>query len=130
MEECPEQYGVTLVFQNPRHDKTSEFIMKEISIDKEHVLHISEVNEEIKFITKGELGTSIVTCRQKFDVDKPEESVVIEMNEPIRGTFSLKLINSVTKAACLSDRVSFLREMPSVVEYKIVQTGYAREGSG
>ncbi|BAT80542.1 hypothetical protein LR48_Vigan07g001300 [Vigna angularis] len=175
VEECPEPEGVSLVFQNPRHDKTSEFRMKEISIDKEwllHPLHIPEVEhhsiletenlatlkmpslvfqricseladigdsgsvlvtikvteEAIKFKTKGELGTSIVTCSQKFDVQKPEESVVIEMNEPVRVKFSLKLINSVTKAASLSDRVTinFLREMPSVFEYKIAQTGYAR----
>ncbi|KAK7371866.1 hypothetical protein VNO80_05232 [Phaseolus coccineus] len=81
-----------------------------------------------KFSTKGELGTSTIVCRQNLDVDKPEEAVVIEMNETVSMTFSLRLINSFTRAAPLSNTVtiSFVSEMPSVFEYKIAETGYAR----
>jgi len=58
-----------------------------------------------------------------------EEAIVIEMNETVSVTFSLRLINSFARGAeSLSETVdiNFLRDKPSVVEYKIAQTGYAR----
>lgn len=59
---------------------------------------------------------------------QPEEAVVIEMNETVSVTFSLRLINSFTKTAplCNTVTISFVSEMPSVFEYKIAETGYVR----
>ncbi|KAL9316791.1 hypothetical protein ACSQ67_017792 [Phaseolus vulgaris] len=59
---------------------------------------------------------------------QPEEAVVIEMNETVSVTFSLRLISSFTKTAplCNTVTISFVSEMPSVFEYKIAETGYAR----
>ncbi|XP_027941817.1 proliferating cell nuclear antigen-like [Vigna unguiculata] len=90
---------------------------------------IEEKGKTVKFITKGELGTSMVVCRHNVDVDRVEEAIVIEMNETVSVTFSLRLINSFARGAeSLSETVdiNFLRDKPSVVEYKIAQTGYAR----
>ncbi|CAJ1971560.1 unnamed protein product [Sphenostylis stenocarpa] len=91
-----------------------------------------------EFSSKGELGTSIIVCReQNFDVNKtdgfmsciqPEEAIFIEMNETASLTFSLMLMNSFTTAAPFTDTitVNILKDMPSMVEYKIGEMGYAR----
>ncbi|KAK6646145.1 hypothetical protein PHAVU_L010543 [Phaseolus vulgaris] len=89
---------------------------------------IKITDKSAKFSTKGEHGISTIICRQNLDVDKPEEAVVIEMNETVSVTFSLRLINSFTKTAplCNTVTISFVSEMPSVFEYKIAETGYVR----
>ena len=59
---------------------------------------------------------------------QPEESTIIEMQEPVSLTFALRYMNSFTKASPLSDQVtiSLSSELPVVVEYKIAEMGYIR----
>jgi len=40
-------------------------------------------------------------------VDKPEEMVVIDMQEPVALTFALRYLNSFAKATPLSNQVPF-----------------------
>ena len=44
-------------------------------------------------------------CRAHSSVDKPEESVRIDMEEPVALTFALRYLNSFAKAAVLSPQV-------------------------
>ena len=59
---------------------------------------------------------------------QPEQSTIIEMNEPVSLTFALRYMNSFTKATSLSETVaiSLSSELPVVVEYKIAEMGYIR----
>lgn len=59
---------------------------------------------------------------------QPEDSTVIEMNEPVSLTFALRYMNSFTKATTLSEvvTISLSSELPVVVEYKIAEMGYIR----
>lgn len=59
---------------------------------------------------------------------QPEESIVIDMNEPVSLTFALRYMNSFTKATPLSSTVtiSLSSDLPVVVEYKIAEMGYVR----
>ncbi|KAG5028797.1 hypothetical protein AAZX31_05G088700 [Glycine max] len=66
--------------------------------------------EGVKFSTKGDIGTTNIVCKQNNFVDKPEEAIVIEMNEPLSNTITISLSN----------------EPPFVVEYKIAKMGYVR----
>ena len=43
-----------------------------------------------------------VLCRAHSNVDKPEENVTIDMQEPVALTFALRYLNSFAKASVLS----------------------------
>ncbi|CAE6019947.1 unnamed protein product [Arabidopsis arenosa] len=82
---------------------------------------ISVTKEGVKFSTAGDIGTANIVLRQNTTVDKPEDAIVIEMNEPVSLSFALRYMNSFTKATPLSETVtiSLSSELPVVVEYKL-----------
>ncbi|KAF8409622.1 hypothetical protein HHK36_005700 [Tetracentron sinense] len=47
--------------------------------------------EGVKFSTKSEIGSANIVFRQNSTVDKPEESTIIEMQEPVSLTFALRI---------------------------------------
>lgn len=53
---------------------------------------------------------------------------MVEMQEPVSLTFALRYLNSFCKATNLSTTVtlSMSKELPVVVEYKILDVGYIR----
>eukprot|EP00899_Mesostigma_viride_P007736 jgi/Mesvir1/16964/Mv15812-RA.1 len=89
---------------------------------------ISVNKDGVKFSTTGDIGNANITCRQNTSVDKPEEQITIELQEPVSLTFALRYLSSFTKATSLSDTVtlSMSTELPVVVEYSIENLGYLR----
>ncbi|GLT37660.1 hypothetical protein SLA2020_119640 [Shorea laevis] len=89
---------------------------------------ISVTKEGVKFSTRGDIGTANIVLRQNTTVDKPEDSTIIEMHEPVSLTFALRYMNSFAKATPLSNQVtiSLFSDMPVVVEYKIAEMGHHR----
>ncbi|KAM0949466.1 putative proliferating cell nuclear antigen, PCNA [Dioscorea sansibarensis] len=89
---------------------------------------ISVTKEGVKFSTRGDIGNANIVCRQNTTVDKPEDSTIIQMKEPVSLTFALRYMNSFTKATSLSSSVaiSMSSDLPIVVEYKIADMGYLR----
>lgn len=89
---------------------------------------IGVTKDGIKFSTSGDIGSANVTCRQSSSVDKPEDSVLIDLNEPVTLTFALRYLNSFAKATPLSPMVtlSMSRELPVVVEYRMADMGHIR----
>ncbi|RVW56643.1 Proliferating cell nuclear antigen [Vitis vinifera] len=89
---------------------------------------ISVTNEGVQFSTRGDIGTANIVCRQNINVDKPEESTVIEMSQPVSSQFPLRYMNSFTKATPLSNTVtiSLTSELLLAVEYTIAEMGYIR----
>lgn len=65
---------------------------------------------------------------QSASVDKPEEAVIIEMQEPVTLTFACRYLNSFTKASPLSAQVqlSMSADVPLVVEYAVQDYGHIR----
>jgi len=59
---------------------------------------------------------------------QPEETVHIELEEPVSLTFALRYLNFFTKATGLSGQVtlSMTPDIPLVVEYPIEEVGYVR----
>jgi proliferating cell nuclear antigen len=150
---------VTFMFESPNQEKISDFELKLMDIDSEHLgipdtdyqavvkmpsaefqricrdlssigdtAVISVTKDGIKFSTTGDIGAANVTCRQNASVDKEEEAVVIELQEPVSLTFALRYLNSFTKATPLSTQVtlSMSKDLPVVVEYRIADMGYVR----
>ncbi|CAH2060133.1 unnamed protein product [Thlaspi arvense] len=102
-------------------------ICKDLSTIGDTVV-ISVTKEGVKFSTAGDIGTANIVLRQNTTVDKPEDAIVIEMNEPVSLSFALRYMNSFTKATPLSETVtiSLSSELPVVVEYKVAEMGYIR----
>ncbi|CAG0890988.1 unnamed protein product [Darwinula stevensoni] len=150
---------VTFMFESKNGDKISEYEMKLMNLDQDHLgipetdyacvikmpsgefaricRDLSQFGESmviacskngIKFSTSGDIGTGNVKLAQTSSVDKEEEAVIIEMQEPVTLTFACKYLNNFAKATPLSPVVSLSLspDVPLVVEYKIEDIGYVR----
>lgn len=84
--------------------------------------------EGVKFAAQGDIGSGSVTLRSHTDVDKPDQSVAIELSEPVHLTFSLKYLENFCKASGLSGqvKVSLSAEVPLLVEYTLANNSYLR----
>lgn len=82
---------------------------------------IEASKDGIKFSCTGDIGNGSVTLRSHTNVEKEEESVQIELNEPVALTFSLKYMVNFCKATSLSStvRLCLSNEVPLLVEYQI-----------
>lgn len=150
---------VTFMFESQNQEKVSDYEMKLMNLDQEH-LGIPETDyscvvrmpslefaricrdlaqfgesviicctkEGIKFSASGDVGSANIKLAQTSSVDKEEESVIIEMQEPVILTFACRYLNSFTKATPLSPQVqlSMSADVPLVVEYRIQDLGHIR----
>lgn len=91
-------------------------------------VQLSVTKDGIKFGASGDIGTAEITCRQNTSVEKEEERVVIELNEPVALTFALRYFNSFAKATPLSPQVclQLSKSLPVVVEYRIESMGHLK----
>jgi proliferating cell nuclear antigen len=82
---------------------------------------ISVSKEGIKFASSGDLGTGSIMLKHNVAVDKEDESVVVDMQEPVELNFALRYLNMFTKATSLGPTVtlSMSPDVPLVVEYPI-----------
>lgn len=80
---------------------------------------IEATKEGIKFSCQGDIGSGAVTLRSSNNVEKPELSTTIELQEPVSLTFSLKYLVNFCKASGLSNTVSLSlsSEVPLLIEY-------------
>jgi proliferating cell nuclear antigen len=88
-----------------------------------------QVNKEgIRFSASGEVGSGNVMLRQSSNVDMNDEATIIEMQQPVHLTFSLKYLSMFAKTTPLCSRVSLCMsdEVPLLVEYKIEDIGHIR----
>lgn len=150
---------VTFVFESPNAEKVSDYEMKLMDLDTEHLgipetdyscviklpsaefqricRDLSQIGESVvicctkegvRFSANGDLGTGNIKLAQTATIDKEEEAVIIDMQEPVTLTFALRYLNFFTKATPLSSQVclSMSADVPLVVEYKIAEMGYIR----
>ncbi|XP_032612068.1 proliferating cell nuclear antigen-like [Hylobates moloch] len=91
------------------------------------VVVISCVKDGIKFSASGDLGNGN-KLSQTSTVDKEEEDVTMQMNEPVQLTFALRYLNFLTKATPLSSMVilNMSAEIHLVVDYKIAVMGHLK----
>jgi len=81
--------------------------------------------EGIRFSASGDLGDGNILLKQSASVDKEEDQVSIELNEPVELTFALRYLNFFTKASPLSSTVtmSLKDDVPLVLDYRIGELG-------
>merc|ERR1712002_156133 len=150
---------VTFMFESPSQEKVSDYEMKLMNLDQEHLgipdtdyncviklpsgefaricrdlsqfgesIVIACTKEGVKFSAAGDIGTANIKLAQTSSVDKEDEAVDIEMQEPVTLTFACRYLNLFTKATALSPRVSLSMspDVPLVVEYGIGEIGHIR----
>ncbi|KAG7371064.1 DNA polymerase sliding clamp [Nitzschia inconspicua] len=88
---------------------------------------ISCGKEGVRFSVSGAIGNGNILIRANT-AEKDEESVVINMNEPVELNFALRYLNFFTKATKLSNTVviSMSPDVPIVVEYPIQDYGHTK----
>lgn len=150
---------VTFMFESKKQEKISDYEMKLMNLDQEHLgipetdfscvirlpsqefaricrdlsqfgesVVISCTKEGVRFSATGDIGSANIKLAQTNNFDKEEESVTIEMQEPVTLTFACQYLNSFTKATPLSNQVqlSMSANVPLVVEYQIPDLGHIR----
>uniref|UniRef100_A0A8C6RY85 Proliferating cell nuclear antigen PCNA C-terminal domain-containing protein n=1 Tax=Nannospalax galili TaxID=1026970 RepID=A0A8C6RY85_NANGA len=139
---------LALVFEAPNQEKVSDYEMKLMDLDEySHLVkmpsgefacmyrdlsHIGDAvvitcaKDRVKFSASGDLGNGNIKVSQTSNVDKEEEAVTIEMNEPAQLTFALRYLNFFTKATPLSPTVTFSMSADVPFEYKIADMGHLK----
>lgn len=89
---------------------------------------IACTKEGVRFSASGDLGTGKILLKANSNVEKPDEAVVIDMQEPVDLNFAIRYLNLFTKATALGPTVtlSLSPDVPIVVEYPIENMGYIR----
>ena len=90
--------------------------------------NISVTKEGIRFSSSGDLGTGNIMLKHNTSVDKEDDAVVIDMQEPVQLNFALRYLTLFTKATALGPTVtlSLSPDIPIVVEYPIDTWGFIR----
>jgi proliferating cell nuclear antigen len=85
-------------------------------------------HDGIKFEVEGDIGKGNISLKQAIKDDILDERVQIELNEPIRMTFSMKYLQSFSKATPLCEKITLkmAKEIPLQMEFKIDSIGYVR----
>jgi proliferating cell nuclear antigen len=89
---------------------------------------IACTKEGVRFSASGDLGTGNILLKHNPAVDKEDEAVVIDMQEPVELLFALRYLNLFTKATPLGPTVtlSLSPDLPILVEYPVGDLGYVR----
>ena len=89
---------------------------------------VSTTKDGVHFSVKGDLGNGNIKLAQTANVEKDDEAVIIEIQEPVTLTFAFRYLNMFTKATSLTSQVilSMSPDIPLMVEYNIGKLGYIR----
>lgn len=89
---------------------------------------ISVSKEGIRFSASGDLGTGNIMLKHNTNVEKEDDAVVIDMQEPVELNFALRYLTLFTKATALGPTVtlSMSPDIPIVVEYPVDTMGHIR----
>ena len=89
---------------------------------------VSVQKDQIRFRTKGDLGTGSVILKHNRSDASSESTARIICNTPVSASLSLKFLNQFTKATSLSATVTLglTDGEPVLVEYPFDEAGYLR----
>lgn len=88
-----------------------------------------EVSKEgLKFEVEGDIGKGSITLLQAIKEENAGERVYLEITETVKMLFSMRYLNSFSKATPLCDKilVKMAREVPLQMEFRIDSIGYVR----
>ncbi|GME71750.1 unnamed protein product [Ambrosiozyma monospora] len=90
-------------------------------------LQILVTKDSVKFAAEGTIGNGSVILKPHTDMDQPDESIRIDLNQPVNLTFGAKYLNDIVKASTLSPTVTIklTDKAPALFEYRL-PSGYLR----
>ncbi|QBM88361.1 proliferating cell antigen [Metschnikowia aff. pulcherrima] len=91
-------------------------------------LSIVVTKDLVKFGAEGEAGKGSVVLKPYTDMEKPEDSVLVNLENPVDLTFGLKYLSDIIKATALSNTITIklADKTPALFEYKLEAGGYLR----
>lgn len=89
-------------------------------------LNILVTKETIKFTSEGDFGSGSVIVKPRTDVERPEDSVRVELEKPVDLTFGSKYLLDIIKAASLSVSivVKLSAETPALFHFNLDGAGH------
>lgn len=90
-------------------------------------LNIVVTKESVKFKAEGQIGSGSVIFKPFTDLETPDNSIKIDMNQPVDLSFGAKYLNDIVKAASLSSTITIklTDKAPALFEFKL-PSGYLR----
>lgn len=91
-------------------------------------LNIIVTKDSVKFSSEGESGTGSVVLKPYNDLDHQEESISVNLENPVNLTFGLKYLSDIIKATSLASTITIklADKTPALFEYKLDAGGYLR----
>lgn len=91
-------------------------------------LNIIVTKDSVKFSSEGETGSGSVVLKPYTDMDRPEESINVTLENAVDLTFGLKYLNDIIRATSLSLTITIklADKTPALFEYKLDVGGYLR----
>lgn len=91
-------------------------------------LNVVVTKDSIKFGSDGENGSGSIILKPSSDLDHPEQSITVNLENPVDLTFGLKYLNDIIKATSLSSTITIklADKTPALFEYKLDAGGYLR----
>jgi len=86
---------------------------------------ISVSKDGVSFSVSGDMGTANVSVRQKTAADDKKDGCIIDLQAPVKLTFTIRHLQNFTKATPLAEQVklSMSADHPLVVEYVMEGAG-------
>lgn len=81
---------------------------------------IGATKEGVKFSCRGDIGNGAVTIKQRKNMEDDDKSTIIELNDSVSLTFSLKYLTNFCKGVALANKVSLKlsNDVPLLVEFE------------
>lgn len=113
-------YDCSLKMPSPEFSK----IVRDLSQLSDSI-NIMITKETIKFVADGDIGSGSVILKPFVDMDKPEQSIKLEMEQPVDLTFGSKYLLDIVKGSALSDTVGvrLSSEAPALFQFDL-KSGY------
>nr|4L6P_A Chain A, Proliferating cell nuclear antigen [Saccharomyces cerevisiae S288C]4L6P_B Chain B, Proliferating cell nuclear antigen [Saccharomyces cerevisiae S288C]4L6P_C Chain C, Proliferating cell nuclear antigen [Saccharomyces cerevisiae S288C] len=110
------QYDSTLSLPSSEFSK----IVRDLSQLSDSI-NIMITKETIKFVADGDIGSGSVIIKPFVDMEHPETSIKLEMDQPVDLTFGAKYLLDIIKGSSLSDRVGIRlsSEAPALFQFDL-----------
>lgn len=110
------QYDTTLMMPSYEFSK----VVRDLS-QLSDSLNIMVTKETIKFVADGDIGSGSVILKPFVDMEKPEDSVKLEMEQPVDLTFGSKYLLDIVKGSALSEKIGIRlsSEAPALFQFDL-----------
>ncbi|CCD22928.1 proliferating cell nuclear antigen NDAI_0A07740 [Naumovozyma dairenensis CBS 421] len=110
------QYDTTIMMPSADFSKT----VRDLS-QLSDSLNILVTKETIKFVTDGDIGSGSVIMKPFIDMENPDESIKLEMEQPVDLTFGSKYLLDIVKGSALSNKIGIRlsSEAPALFQFDL-----------